>query len=280
MRVALIANPSSGSGSSPRELARELEALGAEVSLFSLDQREQALAGQPQRIVGAGGDGSLGCCAELAARAGVPLAVVATGTANDFARAFDLPDDPRAACRLAVTGTRTWPLELGRMADRPFVNVASAGPAALAARRAAPLKARLGALSYAVGALRAGATGSPLRCRVRVDGEQCFQGGAWQLIVACTGVFGAGSSLEQAEPDDGRLDVAVVPAGARARLVQRAWGLRSGRVTAQAGVVHARGRVVEVDVAPGTGWNVDGELVVAGATRFEVSPAAFTLVVA
>ena len=88
----------------------------------------------------------------------MPLAVLPTGTANDFARAYGLPGDPREAAELAADGERTRPLELGRLADgRPFVNVASAGLASVAARNAQPLKPRLGPLAYGVGALRAAA---------------------------------------------------------------------------------------------------------------------------
>ena len=92
-------------------------------------------------------------------------------------------------------------LELGRLADgRPFVNVASAGLASVAARRAAPLKPRLGPLAYAVGAVRAAATAAPLRCTVRADGETVYEGAAWQVIVAVTGAFGGGSDVGAADP--------------------------------------------------------------------------------
>ena len=74
---------------------------------------------------------------------------------------------------LAVDGHGLRRLELGRLGDgRPFVNVASAGLASVAARRAAPLKPRLGPLAYAVGAAaRRGDRGAAalLRARRRRD---------------------------------------------------------------------------------------------------------------
>ena len=51
----------------------------------------QVEAWGPERIAVAGGDGTIGSVAELAGRLGVPLAVIPTGTANDFARAHELP---------------------------------------------------------------------------------------------------------------------------------------------------------------------------------------------
>ena len=56
---------------------------------------EAAAEAAPERVAVAGGDGTVGAVAELAGRLGVPLAVIPTGTANDFVRANKLPEDPR-----------------------------------------------------------------------------------------------------------------------------------------------------------------------------------------
>ena len=154
MRIALAANRASGGGLDPEPLAAVLRSRGAEVAVFGCgdEDLEQAAAWEPDRLAVAGGDGTIGPVAELAGRLDVPLAVLPTGTANDFARAYGLPADPREAAELAAAGSDTRPLELGRLADgRPFVNVASAGPgvggraqraAAQAAARPAGLRRR------------------------------------------------------------------------------------------------------------------------------------------
>jgi len=177
-------------------------------------------------------------------------------------------------------GTELRRLELGRLGDgRPFVNVASAGLASVAARRAAPLKPRLGSLAYAVGALRAAATAVPLPCAVQVDGRTVFEGAAWQVIVAVTGAFGGGSAVGAADPADGVLDVAVLPAGSRAGLARRAWGMRRHTIAEQRGVAHHRAMVVEVQLPPGTEFNADGEVRDRGLERVEVERDAYGLVV-
>jgi diacylglycerol kinase family enzyme len=210
----------------------------------------------------------------------VPLAVIPMGTANDFARAAELPLDPEQTCVLAATGRQLRPLELGRLADgHPFVNVASAGLASAAARRAQPLKPKLGPLAYALGAIRAAATEQPLRCAVRADAREVFAGEAWQAIVAVTGAFGGGSEIGAADPEDGVLDVTVLPAGSRLGLARRAWGLRRGTIAEQRDVCHARGHVIEVDLPPGTEFNVDGEVHDDGMQRITVERDAFELVV-
>src|SRR5215216_1819848 len=253
----------------------------ADVEVFGCEEGEleRAARREPERLVVAGGDGTVASVADLAGRLDVPLGVIPGGTANDFVRALELPLDPVAAAELAVSGTELRRLELGRLADgRPFVNVASAGLASVAARRAAPLKPKLGPLAYAVGALRAVATASPLRCAVRADSRTVFEGEAWQLIVAVTGAFGGGSSVGAADAEDGILDVAVLPAGSRLGLARRAWGLKRGTIAEQRGVEHHRGRVLELDVPPGTEFNADGEVRTEGLDRITVEAGAYELV--
>jgi diacylglycerol kinase family enzyme len=273
--IALLANPASGRGAAPR-VQHDLRALGAELRLAGDADELRTAATGADRIAVAGGDGSVGPAAAVAASLGIPLAVMPCGTANDFVRALGLPDDVDAACRLAVDGRRLRALKLSHMDDRPFVNVANGGLAAAAAQRAAPLKSRLGPLAYIAGAAWAGAIERPRRCRVRCDDRLVFEGAVWQVTVASSGAFGGGSDIGPADATDGVLDVAVIPAGARVRLVQRAWGMRSGRLTDQRDVRHQRGSKVEVEGK--LDYNVDGEIVRARSARFTVQPGAFKLV--
>jgi diacylglycerol kinase (ATP) len=275
MRLALLANPESGRGRAP-EAERLLREQGAEVRRFAIDDREAALDWGPERIAVAGGDGSIGCSAECAARAEVPLAVIPTGTANDFARALDLPFDLGAACRLAAAGSRVRSLELAWLGEHAFVNAASLGLSPAAARRAHGIKRLLGPLAYSVGALHAGLTADPVACRVSCDGELLFDGSAWQVTVASTGAFGGGSRVA-ADPRDGELDAVVIEARSRAWLATHAYGLRRGRVEAQSGVHSARARSIEID-SDADAFNVDGEVVPAEHASFRVQADAFALV--
>jgi diacylglycerol kinase family enzyme len=281
VRIALAANTKSGGGLDPEPLLAAMRAAGAEAELFGCEPSdlERLAAGSPDRVAVAGGDGTIAPVAEAAGRIGAPLAVIPTGTANDFARATHLPTDPAQAARLAATGERTRRLELGRLADgRPFVNAASAGLAAKAARHAEAFKGVLGPFAYGLGALRAAATEAPLHISVRVDGADAFEGGAWQIIVAATGAFGGGSDVGVADPLDGELDVAILTAGSRLALARRAWGLRRGTIVSQQPVEHHRGMVVEVRMDDAE-LNVDGEIREGGLEKVTVEPGAYELIV-
>ena len=277
--VALVANENSGA-SNPARCAERLRSFGAEVRSFDIEELEEAIAWGADRVVVAGGDGSIAPVAAAAGAADVPLAVVPAGTANDFARRLGLPESVTAACRLAVGGTVVRALELGWMNDeRPFVNVASAGLPAPAAQRASSWKDRLGPLAYAAGALSAGLSAKPLTCLVECDGRELLAGEAWQVTVAASGAFGAGAAVEEADPGDGALEVVAIEAGPRLGLVSLAYRLRSGRVTSHPRAFHSRCRHAEVQVPDCTRFNVDGEVVTEGNARFRAQKGAFRLVV-
>jgi len=281
VRLALIANPGSGGGLDAGALAELLLDAGARsVDAYHPRDLDSVRAAVPDRLVAAGGDGTIGRCAAMAGRVDVPLALIPAGTANDFARAQRLPTDPREAARLAVTGTHLRRLELGWLSGgTPFVNVASLGLASVAAQRAATLKTRLGPLAYGVGALRAAAEEHPITVAIVVDGAPAFHGDVWQVIVAAGGHFGAGSRVDVANPRDGELDVAVIPAGSRLGLAWRALGMRTGGLARQRGVTHVRGCEVELHLPPGTDLNVDGEVVrAAEPERITARAGAFALV--
>ena len=92
-----MANRASGGGLDPAPLAAAMR--GAEVLVTGPAELERVAAFKPDRIAVAGGDGTIAPVAELAGRLGVPLAVIAAGTANDFARANGLPLDRLEAAR-------------------------------------------------------------------------------------------------------------------------------------------------------------------------------------
>ena len=115
---------------------------------------------------------------------------------------------------------------------------------------------------------------------VRADGRTVFDDAAWQVIVAVSGAFGGGSGVAEADPDDGVLDVVILPAGSRAGLARRAWGLRDAHDRAAARrAARARAAWSRSTSRTGREINVDGEIRRGGLERVTVQPRAFRLVV-
>lgn len=263
VQLALVANPKSGAGRAPDEIAAVLREHGHEVETFTLDDAERAATSGVDRVIVAGGDGSIGCVFAVCAAAGATLAVLPAGTANDFARAIGVPAAFDDAVALAVDpearGLHVWGAEID---GRPFVNVASIGLAVNAAEEAAPFKKLLGPVAYALGAVIAAARGTHIQARVTVDGEERFSGDVWQVLVASTGTFGGIAQLPESDPQTAAIEAYVVEGGSRLGLLRRVWGM--GRGGDRGGVRSFRGHRIEVSVEPEPRWNVDGEVVELG----------------
>jgi diacylglycerol kinase family enzyme len=259
VKLALVVNPKSGTGRGSDELAERLAAPGHDVETYTLDDVDAAAGSGADRVVVAGGDGSIGCVFAACASTGASLAILPAGTANDFARAIGIPADFDAAIEVAADPDarhrRVWGATLD---GHPFVNVASIGLAVNAAREAAPMKKQLGPVAYALGAVKAGAKGTEVHCRISVDGEQVFEGDVWQALVAASGSFGGVVQLPESDPETAEMELFVVEAGSRISLIRRVWGMRRGGN--RGGTRFFQGHTIHVDVDPDLLWNVDGEI--------------------
>jgi diacylglycerol kinase family enzyme len=134
-RPFLIMNPRSGDGKVGRfglvELARDL---GAEVAVLDgpgfvdvTDLARSAVARGCDLLGVAGGDGTQALVAGIAAEHDLPFMVITAGTRNHFALDLGLDRaDPRR-CLDALTDGVELRVDLGTIADRPFVNNASFG---------------------------------------------------------------------------------------------------------------------------------------------------------
>lgn len=259
MQLALVVNPKSGAGRGSEELAERLSAPGHDVATYTLDDVDAAATSGADRVVVAGGDGSIGCVFAACASAGAGLAILPAGTANDFARAIGIPADFDAAIEVAVDPDarrrRIWGATLD---GHPFVNVASIGLAVNAAREAAPMKKLLGPVAYGLGAIKAGAKGTEVHCRISVDGEQVYEGDVWQALVAASGSFGGVVQLPESDPETKDMELFVVESRSRLTLIRRVWGMRRGGN--RGGTRFFQGHSIHVDVDPDLLWNVDGEI--------------------
>jgi diacylglycerol kinase family enzyme len=126
----LIVNPRSGDGSpSPDELCDEARSRGLSLHSLTKDDDVEAVARSADAaVIGmAGGDGSLGLVAGVAADRGVPFVCVPFGTRNHFARDLGLDRaDPIAALAAFDSGIERR-VDLARANGRAFLNNASLG---------------------------------------------------------------------------------------------------------------------------------------------------------
>ncbi|MDO4750178.1 MAG: diacylglycerol kinase family lipid kinase [Eubacteriales bacterium] len=227
MRHILIVNPAAGRENSLGKVTAEAaEVFGARgedheiyVTRCRMDaaryiHEAAACSREELRIYACGGDGTLNECAGAAAGlAHVAVTHYPCGTGNDFIRTFgDEQDRFRSLAELADGEVR--PLDIMRCGDRCSLNICSVG-----------VDARIGAdvHKYSGLPLIGGAAGyvvstavhffrglsSPMRITA---GGQVFDGDM-TLVCACNGrYYGGGfNPVPDARPDDGLLDILVVP---------------------------------------------------------------------
>ena len=87
----------------------------------------QAVADGADLLGVAGGDGTQALVAGIAAEHDIPLLVISAGTRNHFALDLGLDRDDPSTCLAALSDGEEVRVDLGMIADRPFVNNASFG---------------------------------------------------------------------------------------------------------------------------------------------------------
>ena len=227
--VALIVNPSAGGGRAARALPAveaRLRALGiglevdATRDLVHAAELAVAAARRGRVVVALSGDGMLGRIAgALREVPGAVLGVLPGGRGNDFARVTGIPLDAEAACEVIAHGVARV-IDLGQAGDTAFIGIASLGFDSDANRIANEAPARLGALVYVYGALRALIAWRPAEFSLEVDGERVAFCG-WGVAMANSKAYGGGMIVAPgAELDDGALDVVRLERTSKARFVR------------------------------------------------------------
>jgi len=172
-------------------------------------------------LIAGGGDGTLSAVAETLAHRSEPadalpsLALLPLGTANDFAAASGLLDEPVAALAL-IASQPARPIDLLRIdADgRTWwcANVASGGfGTQVTVETDEGLKKVLGGLAYVLTGLSRLGRAEPIMARARGPGFE-WEGGFIALGIGNGRQAGGGQALcPDALIDDGQLDVTIIP---------------------------------------------------------------------
>ncbi len=296
MRWTAVVNPAAGRGRTRRllpQLAVALAAreIGLHVATDADDGRRAARAafGRGDGVVACGGDGTVHELAAVAAECDGVLALLPTGSGNDFARHFGIDGKrPLDALGLLEHG-RVVRCDLGRAvaadgsASR-FTTVANTGFDAEANRWANGVQWATGTTLYVAAVVRTLAVYRPRRVRVTVDGA-AWEGPAWLVAVGNSRYYAGGMMITpDARTDDGLLDVCVIGPVPTARFLARFPQVFRGTHVTIPDVETLRGRVVEVEVlepraGPALDLYASGERVGPLPARIECDPAALQLVV-
>ena len=293
--VFVVFNPASGKGRGARLVEPVVAALTAggpvEHGLTRSEGDEarvarEAVARGFTTIVAVGGDGTWGGVANgiLASGAAerVRMGLVPAGTGCDLAKSLGIPQRDAAACARIVREGRTRTIDVGRIEDRYFVNVAGFGFDIAVIEDSKQVRWLGGGLLYVYCALRQIYRFPGFPVSMAVDGGAERRREMLLLVFANAKVFGGGFKIApQADLADGRLDAvafANMPLRRRLRIMVK---LLRGTHGGDPAVECARGRSFRLRFDAPPAYETDGDWHRARSAEIEVEtvPAALRVLV-
>ncbi|MEO5634615.1 diacylglycerol kinase family protein [Gaiella sp.] len=231
-KVAVIAHAGKTIGGGLEELRVVLSRAGitdpiwSEVpkSRYAPERVQRALDEGAELVFVWGGDGMVQRSIDRLAGSGVTFAIIPAGTANLFASSLDIPSDIEEAVEIGLNG-RDRTLDVGKINGERFAVMAGAGLDAHMIEEAdGGLKDRFGRLAYIWTASKS-LRKEPFKARIEINDELWYKGKASCVLLGNVGsLFGGIEAFDNAEPDDGLLEVGVTNAeglGQWARTVAR-----------------------------------------------------------
>ena len=268
--VAVLVNPRAGGGR-PATVGRRVIDVLRSRGLFpqvllgrsaaeAVDQVAAAVTAGIDTLVVCGGDGTIAAALQAVPGSGVTLGVVPCGNGNDLARSWGLPVSSPARALAVVLAGRRRTFDLARVGDRWFGAVLATGFDAKVNDRGNRMRWPCGRLRYDVAMLAELAAFRPLSYRLVLDGRP-MELEAMLVAVGNGPSYGGGMRIcPGASLVDGLLDVTVLTAMSRARLVRLFPSVYSGRHVRRPEVLTFRATSVTVE-SPGLNGYADGESV-------------------
>jgi YegS/Rv2252/BmrU family lipid kinase len=227
MKTALIVNPVSGHGRSVSllpDVAEWSRKQGVEFKLYTTSAsgdgirlaRLAALDGA-ERVVVLGGDGTINEVGQALAGTQVGLGVLPGGSGNDFLKMLTQKRDIETALTTAFRGN-LYPIDVGSVNGKPFLNAVGVGFDAEVAARAAEQKSPAGFPGYLLAVFRVWRAFRPFELEIELDQLKLTQ----TVTLVCVGngrSTGGGFHLNPtARLDDGLLDVCIIQALPKAKI--------------------------------------------------------------
>jgi YegS/Rv2252/BmrU family lipid kinase len=285
-KVAVIAHRRKTLDGGLPELRRSLAAAGiTEPAWFEVPKSKKA----PKQVRKAvkegaelllvwGGDGMVQRCIDTVAGSDVAIGIIPAGTANLLAKNLGIPHDLAAALEIAL-GSQSRRIDVGLVNGEHFAVMAGAGfDARMIEDADRGSKAHLGSLAYVrsgVAAVRADAD----QVHVLVDGMTFFEGQASCVLVGnVPRATGGLLVFNDAQPDDGLLDVGVVTAEGALQWLSVLSRVALHRGEGSKFVDTIQGRAIDVRFDKEVVYELDGGVRPAtDRLRFEVKPSAVTV---
>lgn len=253
--VRFLVNPASGRGTGKAHLDRirvlaSRHGAGLVVSRKVSDLAEQARrAAQDgvERLLVAGGDGTMHHAAQGLAGTDCALGVIPLGSGNDLAGTLGIPPDLEVAVERALKG-EVRRMDLARLGEIHCISYAGVGFDSEVTRFANEVKFLRGPLIYFYSVIHTLVTFVPPRMKVVWDGGE-FDGRVMFTVVNNLPRFGGGMRIApDARIDDGLLDLVIVREVPKSLLLSIFPKVYNGRHVGHPAVTIVRTRRAEITI--------------------------------
>ncbi len=187
------------------------------------------------------------------------LGVVPLGTANDFARALQIPLNPENAIR-TLASSRVKTVDIGRLNDRLFANVVAVGSIAESLSSVSSEdKTKLGTFAYLKEGLKELTSTSAHPLAIQYD-EKIWEGESLLFLAVLTNSVGGFESLiPDAAVDDGLLHCFIIKDLSIFNTLSAGVSLLLGNLKDHKDVVYFTAKNVSLSSTESVSANVDGE---------------------
>lgn len=226
------------------------------------------------RVYSVGGDGTLNEVLNGIVGSNSTLAVIPSGTGNDFSRNIYENGDVLISLEQAINGKDVF-LDLARVNDRYFINIASVGFDAEVAYNTANFKKLPfvgGSLAYIFGIIETVFKYKSVHLNITIDDKKL---NIKSLLAAIANgkCYGGGILMTpDAILDDGMFDICIIEEVNKLKILRLFPKAIKGKHSSIKEVSFYRGRKVKINCNEEVSLNIDGEILRVREVEFEIIP--------
>lgn len=292
-KIKIISNPSSGKQSIDRRLERLIKLLiddGYTINKFETKKKNDAMNETIKAcmedwdiIIVSGGDGTVNEVAKGIVKSDnkIPVAILASGTVNDFANYMKIPKDVNDFYNM-IKRFETVNVDLGKINDDYFVNVAAGGILSNVGYQVQPeVKLVLGRMAYYLEGLKEITLQGIKPINLQIESEE-YSGTEEVLLFLISNSSSIGGFKKiapKADVLDGLLDIVIVKKSDVANLANIFFNIFSGEHINHPNVIYFKSNNIKLNTTDDVSIDIDGEYGGQLPATFGILPKSFKILV-
>lgn len=268
LKARLIYNPYSGDTTFKNKLdlvIDKLQGAGYEVTPYrsmSIEDIYESVKNSADYdcIIVSGGDGTINHVinAMIKNDINLPIGIMPSGTANDFAGHLGIPKKVAKACDIITSGNIT-EVDVGKINDTYFVNVAAGGLLTDVSQKIdTNLKNTLGKMAYYIKGIEQIPNFKAIPITIKHD-EEIIEEMVYLFVILNGSMAGGFKLAPDSTSDDGQLNLVAVKSCNLVELFNLFIKMLKGEHVGSNNLIYLRGREFTIDCKENIDTDVDGE---------------------